>query len=114
MVNVSNPNTKALWKQRAVRANSRKAAKKRAGQPRDAAARADTTRGARPGLLPTSGPRAALSKKKAKKLEKRMAYALRRKMEEEGEVEMKGMFSALVFFTLPFFSVFLCCGGFWG
>ncbi|KAL2108902.1 hypothetical protein VUR80DRAFT_3219 [Thermomyces stellatus] len=89
MVNVSNPNTKSRLSQRTRAASIKKIQKKRASQPKDRAARADAKRGARPGLLPTSGPRAALSKKKAKKLEKRMAHALRRKMAEEGEVEMK-------------------------
>jgi hypothetical protein len=50
----------------------------------------DSARGARPGLLPTSGPRAKLSGKKARKLEKQMAHAMKRKMEAEGVVEMKG------------------------
>ncbi|KAI0835799.1 hypothetical protein F5Y06DRAFT_119189 [Hypoxylon sp. FL0890] len=51
-------------------------------------AKADEKRGARPGLLPTSGPNAALSAKKRRKLERKMGYALKRKMEAEGEVEM--------------------------
>jgi len=56
----------------------------------------DKQRGAKPGLLPTSGPRAAVSKKKAKKLEQRARLNLRRKIELGladgiiGEVEMKG------------------------
>ncbi|RWA03839.1 hypothetical protein EKO27_g11266, partial [Xylaria grammica] len=41
------------------------------------------------GLLPTSGPNAAVSAKKMRKLERKMGYALKRKMEAEGEVEMK-------------------------
>jgi hypothetical protein len=40
--------------------------------------------------LPTSGPRAKLSAKKQRKVEKAMAHALKRKMEAEGEAEMKG------------------------
>ncbi|EGS17536.1 uncharacterized protein CTHT_0068670 [Thermochaetoides thermophila DSM 1495] len=51
--------------------------------------KADTCRGARPGLLPTSGPNKPISKKKLRKLERKMGYALKRKMEREGEVEMK-------------------------
>ena len=43
-------------------------------------------------MLPTSGPNAALSKKKQKKLEQRMRLALKRKAELEGEAEMTGMF----------------------
>jgi hypothetical protein len=59
-------------------------------QGRTKIARKDAARGARPGLLPTSGPRAKLSGKKARKLEKQMAHAMKRKMEAEGVVEMKG------------------------
>lgn len=55
-----------------------------------ALAKTDLRRGARPGLLPTSGPNRALSRKKARKLEKQMAHALKRKMAAEGEVDMKG------------------------
>lgn len=90
MVNVSNPNTKSLKTQKTRAANIKKVQKRKGGKPRDKEGRADTTRGARPGLLPTSGPRAALSGKKARKMEKKLAYAMRRRMEAEGEVEMKG------------------------
>ncbi|KAI0859488.1 hypothetical protein F4860DRAFT_256642 [Xylaria cubensis] len=51
--------------------------------------KADARRGARAGMLPTSGPNRALSAKKARKLERKMGYALQRKMQAEGEVEMK-------------------------
>ncbi|KAI1736621.1 hypothetical protein F4680DRAFT_252444 [Xylaria scruposa] len=52
--------------------------------------KADARRhGARAGLLPTSGPNKALTAKKARKLERQMGYALQRKMQAEGEVEMK-------------------------
>ncbi|KAL1838483.1 hypothetical protein VTJ49DRAFT_2621 [Mycothermus thermophilus] len=44
----------------------------------------DVKRGARPGLLPTSGPRAAISKKKLRKLERMRGYVLKRKLEQEG------------------------------
>lgn len=63
--------------------------------------KADARRGARAGLLPTSGPNAAVSGKKARKLERKMGYALKRRMEAEGEVVMKGM----CFFPLA------CMGG---
>ena len=59
--------------------------------------KADTCRGARPGLLPTSGPNKPISKKKLRKLERKMGYALKRKMEREGEVEMKGELFLRVF-----------------
>ncbi|KAK3366171.1 hypothetical protein B0T24DRAFT_597906 [Lasiosphaeria ovina] len=55
----------------------------------DKVAKADTRHGARPGLMPTSGPRKPLSSKKAKKVQQRLALALKRKQEAEGEVEMK-------------------------
>ncbi|KAI2643550.1 hypothetical protein GGS21DRAFT_486071 [Xylaria nigripes] len=51
--------------------------------------KADSKRGARKGLLPTSGPNAAISSKKQRKLQRKMGYALKRRMEAEGEVEMK-------------------------
>ncbi|KAI1824113.1 hypothetical protein F4861DRAFT_507372 [Xylaria intraflava] len=51
--------------------------------------KADARRGARAGLLPTSGPNAAVSNKKQRKLQRKMGYALKRKMEAAGEVEMK-------------------------
>ncbi|KAI0117892.1 hypothetical protein GGR51DRAFT_555175 [Nemania sp. FL0031] len=51
--------------------------------------KADSKRGARAGILPTSGPNAAVSAKKMRKLERKMGYALKRKMEAEGEVVMK-------------------------
>jgi hypothetical protein len=60
-----------------------------------AIAKADARRGARPGLLPTSGPRAAISKKKQRKLERALGHAMKRKMESEGEVVMKGMCNLL-------------------
>lgn len=62
--------------------------------------KSDVKRGARPGLLPTSGPRAPISSKKQRKLERKMGYALKRKMEAEGEVVMKGIFSLLIFYHL--------------
>ena len=49
----------------------------------------DMSRGARPGLLPNSGPRKALGKKAQRKLEKKMGYAIRRKMEKEGLTKMQ-------------------------
>ncbi|KAL0466824.1 hypothetical protein QR685DRAFT_89652 [Neurospora intermedia] len=49
----------------------------------------DLARGARPGLLPNSGPRKALGKKAQRKLEKKLGYAIRRKMEREGLSKME-------------------------
>ncbi|KAI3394911.1 hypothetical protein diail_2082 [Diaporthe ilicicola] len=91
---VKNPNTTSQNRQRAHRAKARKQTLKAVASARlpDRVARADARRGARTGLLPTSGPNRALSSKKARKLEKQMAHAIRRKREEEeekAEVEMK-------------------------
>ncbi|KAK3370019.1 hypothetical protein B0H63DRAFT_305671 [Podospora didyma] len=52
--------------------------------------KADTRMGARSGLMPTSGPRAPLSKKKQKKVDQRLALALKRKEAEEGAIDLKG------------------------
>ncbi|CEJ94432.1 hypothetical protein VHEMI09966 [[Torrubiella] hemipterigena] len=51
--------------------------------------KADVRRGAKPGLLPTSGPNARISSKKAKKLEKKLGYAVQRSMAASGEAVMK-------------------------
>jgi hypothetical protein len=90
MVNVANPNFKSKNRLRARASKARKASQKAAGRPAGQIERADAKRGARPGLLPTSGPRKPLSGKKQRKLEKKIGYALKRKMEAEGEVVMKG------------------------
>ncbi|KAL1860282.1 hypothetical protein Daus18300_009337 [Diaporthe australafricana] len=82
---VKNPNCTSQNRQRARRAKARKQTLQAVASARlpDRAARADARRGARTGLLPTSGPNRALSSKKARKLEKQMAHAIRRKAEEE-------------------------------
>lgn len=91
MPSVKNPNTVGQNRQAAITAKARKlTAKRLATEGKSRIQKQDMRRGARPGLLPTSGPNAALSSKKRRKLEKQMAHALRRKMEAEGEVEMKG------------------------
>lgn len=71
-------------------------------------AKADARRGARAGLMPTSGPNAPLSKKKQRKVEKQMAHAIRRKREEEERLagETQSMFVPSPCF-LPF------VGGWW-
>jgi hypothetical protein len=53
--------------------------------------KADAARGAGGGLLPTSGPNAAKGAKAQRKLDRKMKHALKRRMEAEGEIEMKGM-----------------------
>lgn len=92
---VKNPNCVSRNRQRALRAKARKQTLQAAASARlpDRVARADVKRGARTGLLPTSGPNKPLSSKKARKLEKQMAHAIRRKREEEdkkSQIEMQG------------------------
>lgn len=90
MPSVKNPNgpSKNRLAARACRAKSQR--QKRSEEGRNKISKADSTRGARPGLLPNSGPNAKLSAKKLRKLEKKMGHAMRRRMEAEGEAEMKG------------------------
>lgn len=102
MVSVKNPNVTSQNRMRARASRSRKQGLKAV---RDAklptrVEKADTRRGARAGILPTSGPNAALSKKKQRKVEKQMAHALRRKREEaekQKEVDMQGALYLLLF-----------------
>ncbi|KAL6854441.1 hypothetical protein J3F83DRAFT_754566 [Trichoderma novae-zelandiae] len=90
MVSVKNPNRISKNRQAARAGKARKANLKRSDpMNQDKITKADRTRGARPGLMPTSGPRKPVSKKKARKLEKKMGYALKRRMETEGEAVMK-------------------------
>lgn len=99
MPSVKNPNTVGRNRSIAQRAKARKSTRKtlKLAKLATRVAQADTRRGARTGLLPTSGPNAALSKKKQHKVEKQLAHALRRKAEMEAaleqELDMKGMFS---------------------
>lgn len=96
MPSVKNPNTVGRNRTIAQRAKARKTTRQALQMSKlpDRIAQADTRRGARKGLLPTSGPNARLSKKKERKVEKQIAHALRRKAELEAkkEVEMKGEF----------------------
>ncbi|KAI0896196.1 hypothetical protein F4806DRAFT_53445 [Annulohypoxylon nitens] len=92
MPSVKNPNGPSKIRLAARAAKARKANQKRvtgASTKENRVAKADQKRGARTGLLPTSGPNKALSAKRRRKLEKKMGYAMKRKMEAEGEVEMK-------------------------
>ena len=90
MPSVSNPNGPSRNRQIARATKARAQRRKKSEHAKNKIAKADTSRGARPGLLPTSGPRAKISKKKARKLEKKMGHALRRQMEADGELVMKG------------------------
>ncbi|KJZ77707.1 hypothetical protein HIM_02884 [Hirsutella minnesotensis 3608] len=89
MPSVKNPNHPSKNRLVARAAKARKVQQKRSTEGKNKISKADKVRGARPGLLPNSGPRAKLSAKKARKLEKKLGYALKRKMEAEGEAEMK-------------------------
>lgn len=107
MVSVKNPNVTSQNRMRARASKSRKLGLKhvRAARLPTLEAQADTRRGARTGILPTSGPNAALSKKKQRKVEKQIAHALRRKNEAEEkqkEADLKGAF-------IP--DLFLCVWG---
>ncbi len=90
MPSTKNPNKISRNGLVARTAKARQAQQKRSAAGQSRIDKADTKRGARPGLLPTSGPRAPLSSKKKRKLEKQLGHALKRKMEAEGEVVMKG------------------------
>lgn len=48
-------------------------------------AKQDSRRGARPGILPSSGPNTAISRKKAKKIERALGHAQRRQLEQEAQ-----------------------------
>lgn len=96
MVSRKNPN-KASKNRLAARAGRvKKQAQMSSAAGRSKVSKQDHARGAGGGLLPTSGPNAALSKKKQKKVDQRLRLALKRKMELEGEVEMTGMFGWLM------------------
>ncbi|KAF9869878.1 hypothetical protein CkaCkLH20_12677 [Colletotrichum karsti] len=88
MPSVKTPNHRSKNRLAAQANKAKRVRQKKSEENKNKIAKTDSMRGARPGLLPTSGPNAPLSKKKAKKLEKKMAHAIRRKMAAEGEVEM--------------------------
>jgi hypothetical protein len=94
MPSVKNPNKPSKNRLAARAAKARKTARASSAAGQSKVSIQDKQRGAKPGLLPTSGPRAAVSKKKAKKLEQRARLNLRRRVElglaEMEEVEMKG------------------------
>lgn len=94
MPSVKNPNTVSRNRQMARTAKARKQSLKQLSTSKlsSRVEKADARRGARPGLLPTSGPNKPLSKKKQRKIEKLMAHAIRRKAESDAakEEEMEG------------------------
>ncbi|KAK0735372.1 hypothetical protein B0T21DRAFT_290052 [Apiosordaria backusii] len=90
MPSVKNPNKPSKNRLASKAAKAHKEAQKSSAAGRlSKIDKSDIYHGARPGLMPTSGPRKPLSGKKQRKLEKKMGYALKRKMEAEGEVGMK-------------------------
>jgi hypothetical protein len=92
MPSVKNPN-KPSKNRLAARANKiKKRSQKESASGRVPAGivKSDLKRGARSGLMPTSGPRKPVSAKRQRKLDKKLGYALQRKMQADGEVEMKG------------------------
>jgi hypothetical protein len=95
MPSVKNPNgpskNRLAARASTARKHSAKAVARKALVEQHKITKADAKRGARAGLLPTSGPNAAMSAKRRRKLERKMGYALKRKMEAEGEIEMKGV-----------------------
>ena len=93
MPSVKNPNGISKNRAAAQASKAKKVQRQISAQNRNKISKQDVARGARPGLLPNSGPRAKLSGKKARKLEKKLGYAMKRKMDAEGVVEMKGEFT---------------------
>ncbi|KAK4446851.1 hypothetical protein QBC34DRAFT_427898 [Podospora aff. communis PSN243] len=92
MPSVKNPNKPSKNRLAARAAKARKTARAASAAGQSKVSIQDKQRGAKPGLLPTSGPRAAVSKKKAKKLEQRARLNLRRRLElglVEGEMEVE-------------------------
>ncbi|KAI1499617.1 hypothetical protein F5X99DRAFT_410966 [Biscogniauxia marginata] len=89
MPSVKNPNGPSKNRLVARAAKARKRAQKQSssGQVKDRVVKADVKRGARTGLLPTSGPNAAVSAKRRRKLERKIGYALKRKGEAEDVVD---------------------------
>jgi hypothetical protein len=92
--NAKNPNATSKRTRSVTATKKRKVQMKKAYderlQSKHNITKAAARKGAKPGLLPTSGSGAAISKKKQRKLERKLGYALKRKMAGEGEVEMKG------------------------
>ncbi|KAK1756968.1 hypothetical protein QBC47DRAFT_412317 [Echria macrotheca] len=83
MPSVKNPNTTSKNRLAAQQNKAKKRASKQATPTSAFFTKQDIQRGAKPrgGLLPTSGPRAAVSKKKARKIEQRRKLVERRKRE---------------------------------
>ncbi|KAI0595309.1 hypothetical protein F4775DRAFT_569796 [Biscogniauxia sp. FL1348] len=92
MPSVKNPNGPSANKLVARAAKARQRSRKQAIAALSTKTRvqkADTTRGAREGLLPTSGPNRALSAKRRRKMARKLGYAQQRIAQAEGEVVMR-------------------------
>ncbi|TDZ49553.1 hypothetical protein CTRI78_v008059 [Colletotrichum trifolii] len=88
MPSVKTPNHRSKNRLAAQASKAKKIRQKRSEENKNKIAKTDAMRGARPGLMPNSGPNAPLSKKKAKKLEKKIAHAMRRKIEAGEDVDL--------------------------
>ncbi|KAK4158768.1 ribosome biogenesis protein ALB1 [Cladorrhinum sp. PSN259] len=89
MPSVKNPNKPSKNRLAARAAKIRKVRQQSSASGKRGAPSLDDQRhGAREGLLPTSGPKKPVSGKKARKLEKKLGYALKRKLESEGVTGM--------------------------
>ncbi|ATY62699.1 hypothetical protein A9K55_007183 [Cordyceps militaris] len=84
MPSVKNPNGPSKNRLAARAAKARKTSQKRSAELKYQIPKLDALRGARPGLLPNCGPKAKISSKKARKLQKKLGYALQRKAAAEG------------------------------
>lgn len=101
MPSVKNPNKPSKNRMAARSSKAKKLQRQRVEEAQHKISKKDAARGARPGLLPSSGPNRKLSAKKARKLEKKMGYAIKRKMEAEGIEDMQGTSSPGYSSNLP-------------
>lgn len=92
MPSVGNPNGPSKNRLAARASRTKKIARQKSAAGQTKISKAAMAHGARPGLRAASGPTRKLSAKKERKLAKQMGYALKRKAEAEGVVEMKGGF----------------------
>ncbi|RKU44081.1 hypothetical protein DL546_007156 [Coniochaeta pulveracea] len=96
MPSVKNPNKPSKNRLAAMANASKKKAQQQsaAGRVPAGIVKADLKRGARSGLMPTSGPRKPVSAKRQRKLDKKLGYALKRKQEADGDAAMKDVTTA--------------------
>ncbi|KAI6778602.1 uncharacterized protein J7T54_003381 [Emericellopsis cladophorae] len=89
MPSMKNPNGPSKNRLAARAASAKKRSQQASHEGRTRITKNDAAHGAREGLRPNSGPGKKLSSKKQRKLEKKMGYAMKRKEQKEGVVEMK-------------------------